>query len=134
MLLHLQHPVARAGKVRQSEALADHTVEAGGFEPPQPLLRGVRVAGRGRDAEAAGEALEGGAALLERAQVHRLASPEQDVEGDEFGRQLGREPADAALGGVQAELHRVEVEPALTRDHHLTVEGRVRREDLPEPP
>src|SRR5581483_10825277 len=62
------------------------------------------------------------------------AVPEQHVEGDEAGRDLGREPADAALGGVQARLHGVEVERPAALDHDLAVERRAGRQQLAEGP
>ena len=49
-------------------------------------------------------------------------------------RDLGRELADAALGRMEAHLHRVEVERAVARDHDLAVERRVRRHQLAERP
>ena len=61
-----------------------------------------------------------------------LALPEQDVEDDELRRDLGRQLSNPALRGVEPELHRVEVELALLRDHDLPVERGVGRKDLPE--
>ena len=49
-------------------------------------------------------------------------------------RDLGGELADAALGRVQAHLHRVEVEDAVARDHDLAVERGVGREEVAERP
>ena len=64
--------------------------------------------------------------------MHRLALPEQDVEGDELRRDLRRQPADAALGRVEAHLHRVEVEATAALDHDLAVERGVGREQVAE--
>jgi len=54
--------------------------------------------------------------------VHLLAVPEQEIEGDELRRDLAGEPVDAAFRGVEAHLHRVEVEHAVAGDHDLAVE------------
>jgi hypothetical protein len=62
--------------------------------------------------------------------VHRLALPEEQVEGDERGRDLARELLHPALGRVQPHLHRVEVERSVASDHDLAVESRVRRHQL----
>ncbi len=59
-----------------------------------------------------------------------LLAPEEDVEADELGRDLGRELADPALGGVEAHLERVEVERTAALDHDLPVHSRPRRQLL----
>jgi hypothetical protein len=64
--------------------------------------------------------------------VHRLPLPEEDVEDDELGRDLGRKLAHAALGRVEAHLQGVEVERAAALDDDLAVECRAGRELLPE--
>ena len=121
VLLDLDDGLARAGPVREPEPLRDHAVEAAeSSESSQPCAARA-VAGRGREAEAR-ERLDAPAALLERELVHRLAVPEQHVEDDELGGDLGRQPPDPRLGRVQAHLHRVEVEPAVAGDHDLAVE------------
>ncbi len=68
---------------------------------------------------------------LERLMPHLDAVPHQDVERDEPCGDLGREPADAALGGVKAHLHRIEVEDAVPLDDDLAVERRPRRQSSP---
>ena len=72
------------------------------------------------------------APLLERQLPDRLPVPEQNVEHDVLGRDLGGEPAHARLGRVQPHLHRVEVEHAVARDHDLAVERGVRRQKVAE--
>ena len=67
-----------------------------------------------------------GPPLLERAPV-QLAVPQEQVEGDEDGRDLGGESADAALRRMESHLHRVEVEHPVACDHDLAVEGGMRR-------
>ena len=62
--------------------------------------------------------------------MDRLALPPENVEGDELRRNLGRQLADPTLGRVQSQLHRVEVEDAVTFDHDLAVECRVGRQQL----
>ena len=64
--------------------------------------------------------------------MNGLAVPEQDVEGDERGRGLGRELPDPRLGRVQAHLHRVEIQRPVTLDDDLAVERGVRRQPLPD--
>ena len=66
--------------------------------------------------------------------MDRLALPQQDVERDEGRGRLGRELADPRLRGMEAVLHRVEVEVALALDDDLAVERGVRREQLAEWP
>ena len=63
--LHLDHPVARSGKVGQAEALRDHAVEPGGLQPFEPALGHALVPCRGRDRER--QRLERRTPLLERA-------------------------------------------------------------------
>src|SRR5262249_666206 len=58
--------------------------------------------------------------------------PDEDVERDESGGDLGRELVHATLRGVQTRLHRVEVEDATALDHDLTVERRLGRQDAAE--
>ncbi len=91
LALHLQDGLARAGHVREPEALGDHAVEARHLEPVEPLLRLLAVVRRGRDVE--GQLLHLLAPLLERLLVQVLAVPEEHVEDDEVGRDLGRELA-----------------------------------------
>ena len=61
--------------------------------------------------------------FLERQHVDLLAVPEEDVEADVLRRNLAGEPLDAAVGGVEPHLKRVEVEPAVPLDHDLTVDS-----------
>src|SRR5207247_3585536 len=56
----------------------------------------------------------------------------QHVEDDELRWDLGRELADAGLGGMQARLHRVEVERSVACDDDLAVECGVGREQFAE--
>src|SRR5439155_1623698 len=87
----LDDAVARPGQIRQAESFCDHAVEPCRLEPFQPLARLLRIARDRRELKAVGPALELGAALLERQLVHRLALPEQDVEGDVARGQLVEE-------------------------------------------
>ena len=130
--LDLHHRLAGAGKIGQVEALGDHAVEPDRVEAVEPPLGCAGVARRRRDRER--QLLERCSPLLERLLVDRLALPEQDVEGDELRRDLGGEPADAALGRVEPHLHRVEVEPSAALDHDLAVDRRVGRELVAERP
>ena len=59
-----------------------------------------------------------------------VALPDEHVERDEARGDLGGELVDAALGRMQAHLHRVEVEDAVALDHDLAVERRERRQEL----
>ena len=122
------------GRYGEPEPLRDHAVEPGRLEAVEPGGRGRELGRRRRDPEALAAVEQLRAPLLERPLVHRLAVPEQQVEGDEDRRDLGGEPADAALGRVQPHLHRVEVEHAVARDHDLAVERGVGREQLAERP
>ena len=92
-------------------------------EPSFCRRRGRRDVGERSNAAAV--ALEERAPLGERLLPLRLPLPDEHVEGDEPRRDLAGEPVDAALGGVQAGLHRVEVDGAFDRDHDLAVERRV---------
>ena len=51
-----------------------------------------------------------------------------------IGRDLGGELLYSALGGVQAHLHRVEVEDTVAGDHDLAVERGVGRQQIAERP
>ena len=130
--LHLDDAVTRAGEVGQAEPLRDHAVEARGLQRLQPGSPLLDVGRDRREREAVADALQLGAPLLDRLLVHRLALPEEQVEGDERRRDLGRELAHAALRRVQARLHRVEVELPAARDHDLAVERGVGRQQLAE--
>ena len=130
--LTLTTPSRDPGRYGSPEPLRDDAVEPGGLEPVEPALRLGEVAAVRRQLEPLRLPLELLAPLLERQLVQLLALPEQDVEGDELRRDLGRELADPALGRVEPELHRVEVELPLLRDHDLAVERGVGREQLPE--
>ena len=132
--LHLHDAVARAGEVRQPELLRDHAVEAGRLQRREPRRACRDVGGDGESVKPCADALELGAALLDRLLVHELPVPQQQVEGDEKRGDLGGQLADAALRRMQAHLHRVEVELAFARDHDLAVERRVRRQQLAELP
>ena len=86
-----------------------------------------------------GESVEVGADLLERRPALRErrlpvldSVPDEEVERDEAGRDLGRELAHAALRGMQPGLHRVEVEDAVPDDHDLAVDRRARGEEVAE--
>jgi hypothetical protein len=79
-------------------------------------------------------ALELLAPALERLPPHLLAVPEHEVERDEVGRDLPREPADTALGGVQSHLHQVELDHAVAGDQDLAVEGGVGRKQVAQGP
>ena len=130
--LHLDDAVARAGEIRQPEPLRHHAVEAGGLQRLQPRASLFHVGGDGGEGDAAADALQLGAALLDRPFVHRLPVPEEQVEGDEDRRDLRRQLADAALGRMQPHLHRVEVELAVAGDDDLAVERGAGRQQLAE--
>ena len=122
------------GKVGRVQALRDHPVETGGLEAVEPGRRRVELTRRRGDPEALAAAQQLLTPLRKRSRVHRLAVPDEQVEGHEDRRDLGGELADPALGGVQPSLHRVEVEHAVARDHDLPVERGVGREQLAERP
>ena len=122
--LHLHHPVARTGEVRELASLRDHAVEADGLEPLEPAERFVAIAGSGGELESLRAAFESCPALRQRLAPGLDALPDEDVESDEPGWDLGREPVDAALGGMEPRLHRVEVEDAVAFDDDLAVECR----------
>ena len=129
--LHLHDAVARARQIRQAELLRDHAVEARRLQCLQPRAALLDVVGHGRERRHLPRRRSSSRApLLDRLLVHRLALPEQQVERDERRRDLGRQLAHAALGGMEAHLHRVEVELAVARDHDLAVERRVGRQEL----
>jgi hypothetical protein len=119
--LDLDDRLARAGHVGQLKALRDHAVEPRDIETLEPVLRDVRIAGRGRDVIR--KPLDVLSPLLEGPVVHRLAVPKKHVEADERRRHLSRQLANAALGGMEAHLQRVEVERAAPLDHDLAVDG-----------
>src|SRR5205823_8790111 len=109
----------RGGEVRESEPLRNDAVEprrAQRLKPVAPLLDVLRDR---RKLEPGADLLELAAPLLDRALVHRLPLPEQEVEGDERGGDLACEPTHAALRRMEAHLHRVKVERSATGDHDL---------------
>src|SRR2546425_8748528 len=126
VVLDLRDRVARPGPVREVEALRDHAVEPDDLQALEPMRRDRGVARDRREPEAGGLALELRAAVGEGPLVHGLAAPEEDVERDVGGRRLRGELADPRLRGVQAHLHRVEVESPAELDDDLSVERRVR--------
>src|SRR6185437_11084617 len=128
--LDLDDAVARAGQIREAQPLRDDAVEARSLQRLQPFPPLPDVVGDRRQLEALPDLLELGASLLDRLLVELLPLPDQEVERDEGRGNLSRELADAALGRVEAHLHRIEVEPALAGDHDLAVERRVRRHEL----
>jgi len=130
LALHLDDPLPRAGEVGEALALRDHPVEAGHLEPVEPALGDLAVARRRRDGER--QLLDPLSTLLERKLVDRLAVPQEEVEGDEVGRHLAGELLDAALGGMEAHLERVEIERTVALDDDFAVDGRMRRELLGE--
>ena len=128
--LHLGDRLPGARPVRVVEPLRDHAVEAGGLEGVEPLGCRFRVERAGGEPEALRELLQLSSALLQGELVQRLALPEENVERDELGRDLLRQPVDSALGRVEPHLHRVEVEDAVPSDHDLAVERGVGREQV----
>ena len=132
VLLHLLHGLARAGQVRHVEPLRDHAVEPSRLERAEPLLCRRGLTREGRQAKFLGAPLELATALLERLLPDGVAVPEQQVERNELGGDLCRQFADARLGGVQAQLHRIEVEPPVARNHDLAVECGVGRKQVAE--
>src|SRR6185312_8543977 len=132
--LHLDDAVARAWQVGNVEPFRDHAVEPGRLESLQPVMCLLRVPRLRREPELLPDPLELGAPLLQRQLVNGLTLPAQEVEGDELRRDLSRELADPAFGGVEPQLHGVEVEDAVALDHDLSVERRVWRQQLADRP
>ena len=134
VLLHLDDPVARARQVRRRRG-AWRRRRRGRATRSGRASRAPRR-GRASAARAGSPAtrLELGAPLRERPLPDGLALPDEHVEDDVLGRDLGGEPPDPRLGRVEPHLHRVEVERALADDHDLAVERRPRREQLAERP
>src|SRR5581483_1912465 len=128
--LDLDDALARAGEVGEAEALRDDAVETRSAQRLQPVTALLDVARDRRELETLADLLELGAPLLDRPLVQLLPLPQQEVEGDEGGRNLPGEPPHAALGRVQAHLHRVEVERPVPSDHDLAVERGVWRHQL----
>jgi hypothetical protein len=132
VLLDLGDGLARPRPVRRVKSFRHDAVEPGRLDPVEPVFRLLGVARVRRELEPLRLALELLAPLLEREFVQLLALPEQDVEDDELRRDLGGQFSNPALRGVEPELHRVEVELALLRDHDLPVERGVGRKQLAE--
>ena len=130
----LTTPSREPGRYGSTEPLRDHAVEPERLEALEPRRAPRRRRASRARAESPSRRLDARAALLERQLPDRLAVPEQHVEDDELGRDLGRELPDARLGRMQAHLHRVEVERAVARDHDLAVERRARRQQVAERP
>src|SRR5205085_2958125 len=123
VMFHLRDGVARAGFVWKVDALRDHAVGPGHLDALEPLLRQLRILRDRRKRKALRKTLELLAALREGALVDRLAVPEKDVEHDVARRRLGGQLSYARLRGMQAVLHRIELELAVELDDDLSVEG-----------
>ena len=78
------------------------------------------------------DVLEGRPPIGERRAPVLDPVPDEHVEGDEARRDLRGQLAHPALRRVQARLHRVEVEDAVTSDHDLAVDRGARRQDVAE--
>ena len=130
-VLDLGH-LALAGQIWLVGALGDHPVEPCSLEVIEPVLRGGGIFRGGSEMDRwrrLGQDLQEVApALRERRRAQVLGSIGQAVESHVGGRRLARQHRHAARRRVNAKQQRVEVEPALARDHHLTVqhEARVR--------
>ena len=124
-MLDLQHR-ALTRPVRPVERFGDDAVEAGALEAGEPVGHGVAVERRGRHVDRwlrAGEhRLEPRPPIAERRLAQRLVAEREQVEGDVGRRYLHRQLVHARLGGMLAQLQRVEVETAFVRDDELAVE------------
>ncbi len=124
-MLDLQHR-ALAGLVRQALRFGHHAVEPGAFEPREPIGGDVAIARRGRDVNwrlDVGQRGDQPVAPFElAAQAQIIIAECEQIPRDVRARALGREHRDARRRGVNAREHRVEVEPAVVRDHDLAVE------------
>src|SRR4029079_7706166 len=116
------------------DPLRDDAVQAEVLEVVEPAGRRVRIARGRREVECRRLALEKRAALRLWLLPLRVALPDEHVERDEARGDLAGEAIDAALGGVEPGLHRVEVDGAVDRDHDLAVERRALRQELAERP
>ena len=128
--LDLDDRLPRARPVGLGEPFGDDAVESRHVKPLHPFRCDVGIERGRRNVER--ERLDAIAPFLERQLPDLLSVPEQDVEDDEAGRDLGRQPPDAALGRVQAHLHGVEIEPPLALDDDLAVHRRSGRQTLSE--
>ena len=130
----LTTPSREPGRYGDVEPLGHDAVEAGRVEAVEPALRLLRGRASPGRAGSAWPCAPARVRASRAAACARLALPEQDVEGDELGRDLRRELPDAALGRVEPQLHRVEVECPVAGDDDLAVEGGVGREEVAERP
>ena len=125
MLLDLDHcPVAQA--IGIIAPFADHAIKcatAGG----KPTKRRRTVGCRGRQQQIrpsrGDERFEPLATLKKRPFDQSHAIFAQQVEGDQHCRGFARQPRDAALGGMEPHLQRIEVEPLHSLDHQLAIKG-----------
>src|SRR5438093_1702568 len=132
MVLHLLHRLARPGHVREIGALRDDAVEAEHLKALEPHLRLLHVARDLRQFEARHVLLQERSPFGQRTLVKWLAVPKEHVERDELRGRLRGEFADARLGGMEAQLHEIELEPPVLLDDDLAVERGVRRHPLTE--
>ena len=103
----LTTPSRDPGRYGDSSRLATTPSSPAWLEAIEPSLRLLRVARRpGRAGSAWPCAPARACRFSSGSLVQRLALPEEDVEGDELGRDLSRELADPALGGMESQLHR----------------------------
>ena len=109
LLLHLDHAVARARQVRRRRGAWRRRRRGRSPRSASQPRASSRSAARGerRNRRPSTRARPG---APRAALVHARARPRQDVEGDERRAGISAEAWDAALGRMQARLHRVEVE------------------------
>jgi len=127
VVLDLEHDPL-IGRVDTGPGLRDQPVQPGPLELAEPFRRGRvvhrrrgQVNGRRRRGQ---RRLKRGPPLAER-QLHiRGVAQRQQVERDEVGRRLRRQQPHSALGRVQPQLQRLEVQPPAVpvRQHDLAVD------------
>ena len=129
LVLDLDHrPLALA--VGVVEALGDDAVEARALEALEPLSGKLSISGRrgevDRRTDRSQRPLEHLAALAQRCRPQVLVVEGEEVEGHERRWRLRREAPHARLGGMDALLQGVEVEPVGAGDHDLPVHDAAR--------
>ena len=124
-VLHFDHR-ALARLVHAVLGLRDDAVEAGAFEARQPFGGNRRIARHRRDVDRrldAGERLlEQRAPLALRRLAQVAAGSRKQIEGDERRRRVFRELRHARSRRMQAELQRIEIQPARGDDDDLAID------------
>ena len=124
-VLDLEHD-ALVGLIGALEGFCDYPIQPGAFELLEPLFCQAVVSGRWGEIHGwpsfDKRLLEQRAALRERSCAVVFLAAGQEIEGDEGGRGLARQPGHPTRGGMDALLQHLELEPFTDYHHDFTID------------